>query len=480
MSSDQPEGFVDNWAYLKTELNWLERVLMVAVARHRKELKEVDRVSQSRSDKVTSHWWKGIVALEGDIFYDEYRKPNQTNPIKNYQQQLEARLQISLQRGAVLALPALRDRLGLTVFEKNLLLMSLAPEVNRRYAQLYRYLKGEDSPVKTDLPTVDLVLRLLCRNDTEWRIARSHLATSSPLIQHHLVQLLPCPADTFLNQPIKVTEPVLDYLLADQPKLTDLDRLILTPVQLLPRTQHLTLQTPSTRWEEVILPEALLLDLKQLAERAQQRPLMADHWRLDNSHASLGQVTLWTGVPGTGKTLSIKAIAHTLGCPLMSVDLNQVTPLDFPRLLEEIQLQAPTVLLIKSAQHWLRRSATIASAAVNQFLAHRRCITGITVLTVPLRPAVAIHWQKQMDQIFEFPLPGRSDRLKLWQKAFPAQVPLADQLDWDTLTKPKLTGAEIAAIAQSAIICWQTSGAAELTWEQVLTALAQHQSAKRR
>jgi len=477
MSSDQPEGFADNWAYLKTELNWLERVLMVAVARHRKEIKEVDRVSQSRADKVTSHWWKGIVALEGDIFYDEHRKPNQANPIKNYQQQLEARIQVSLQRGVVLALPALRDRLGLTVFEKNLLLMSLAPEVNRRYAQLYRYLKGDDSPIKTDLPTVDLALRLLCRNDTEWRIARSRLVTSSPLIQHQLVQLLPCPADTFLNQPIKLAEPLLDYLLADQPSPPDVDRFILPP-QSLPQAQHLTLQTSSTRWEEVILPKALLLDLKQLAERAQQRPLLEDRFQLDNHPSRPGQIALWVGPPGTGKTLSVKAIAHMLGYPLMSVDLNRVKPLDFPNLLAEIQVQAPTVLLVKSAQHWLRRSAAVSTAEINQFLAQRRRVTGITVLSVPLRPAVAIQWQKQMDQILEFPLPSRSDRLQLWQNTFPAQVPLADDIDWAILTKPKLTGAEIVAIVQSAMILWQIADTAKLTWEQVLAALAQHQSSK--
>jgi len=58
-------AFADNWAYLKTELAWLDRLLMVAVARQKRDLQELDDFALSSEDRVTSHWWKGIISLTG-------------------------------------------------------------------------------------------------------------------------------------------------------------------------------------------------------------------------------------------------------------------------------------------------------------------------------------------------------------------------------------------------------------------------------
>src|SRR6476646_10937156 len=103
--SDLVEVFQNNWAYLKAELTWLDRVLSVAIARQRQEQKTVDRVSQSRADRVTSHWWKGLVALDNTVGYDEIRpRPANRSNAPSYQQQMEARIQASLQQGIALGL----------------------------------------------------------------------------------------------------------------------------------------------------------------------------------------------------------------------------------------------------------------------------------------------------------------------------------------------------------------------------------------
>ena len=46
--------FADNWAYLKTELAWLDRLLMLAVARQRKETKTVKKYASVAADNVSS------------------------------------------------------------------------------------------------------------------------------------------------------------------------------------------------------------------------------------------------------------------------------------------------------------------------------------------------------------------------------------------------------------------------------------------
>ncbi|MBD2462591.1 ATP-binding protein [Oscillatoria sp. FACHB-1407] len=442
MPAEQPEGFIDNWTYLKTELSWLDRVLMVAVARQRNEKKDVDRIAQNRADRATSHWWKGLISTEGNAAYDEYRKPTTpttTTSKQTYQQQLEAKIHASQKKGIVLGLPSLCDRLQLTVFEKNLVLMSLAPEINRRYARIYRFLQGEEISTKTDLPTVDLVLRLLCRSDKEWRVARNRLMLDSPLVRYNLLKILPRHEDTLLNYPLKLNDSLVDYLLSEQPPTEALDGLL----DLVPQTpasrQFLTYTDPTVAWDDLIAPAPLVQALRSLNQAVQ---FEGD---------SLGVVALLVGADGSGKTTAAEAIATHLNTPLATLDLAAVEPEHYDTVFHEIAVRSPSVLLIQSAQHWLKRSTLASDVQIHQFLKQRRQVAGITLLTVSLLPSVQVRWQHQMDQILTFPPPDRGDRLKLWQHALnPFLETDSLDLDWEALAQPHLTGAEIRAIARTA------------------------------
>jgi ATP-dependent 26S proteasome regulatory subunit len=63
-----------------------------------------------------------------------------------------------------------------------------------------------------------------------------------------------------------------------------------------------------------------------------------------------------------------------------------------------------------------------------------------------------------MNQILTFSKPNQSRRFTLWQQAFPAQAPLADDIDWNALAKLCLSAGEIRAIAREAGICAAASG----------------------
>jgi hypothetical protein len=473
MPTEHAEGFANNWDYLKTELRWLDQVLMMAVSRQRKETQEIDRVAQSRSDRVTSHWWRGLITVEAG--YDEHRPPS-SGEKSSYQQQLETRIQSSHRRGVKLALPSLRDRLNLSPFEKNLVLMSLAPEMNRRYARLYRFLQGDDT-CKTDLPTVDLVLRLLCRNDSEWRSARMHLSAASPLIRHELLQMSGS-IDTFLNRPLRLTEPMVRYLLADQPTDQSLDLLLRPPIVNV-RPALLDQTTKTVEWSELIFPESLLTTLKYLTQRVIGYEQAEERWGFDGSNAAVyqpGVVALAVGNPGTGKTLAAEAIAHTLETPLYTVDLAKIEPSDYLRLLEEIQTQDPTVLLIKSAQYWLGRNAPLSDAALHQFFSQRQSLPGVTLWLTERQAAIALQWQRCMDQSLSFPMPGQAERLRIWQQAFSAAVPKSAEIDWAGLATVKLSGGEIGAIAHEAVLYAAATEAFKLNMSHIEQVL--HQKGK--
>jgi hypothetical protein len=109
-----------------------------------------------------------------------------------------------------------KDRLELGAFERDLLILCLAPEISRRYERIYTFLNNDETNCRQ--PTVDLALRLFCRSDAEWRNARSTFSATSPLIKRKIIQLyLPTTstARSLLSKAILLSEKAATYLLSE-------------------------------------------------------------------------------------------------------------------------------------------------------------------------------------------------------------------------------------------------------------------------
>jgi hypothetical protein len=208
------QPFVDNWSYLKAELAWLDRVLMRALAKQRQNNQEVDRVAKSAADRSTSHWWKGFIAIDpskGGSLVPKHT-PQIPHPLGRYGDRIES----SHTQNIRLAIPTLCDRLELGHFERDLLILCLAPEISRRYERIYTFLNNDETNCRQ--PTVDLAMRLFCRSDAEWRNARNTLSPQSPLIKRKIIQLYfptSSTARSLLSKAILLSEKAATYLLSE-------------------------------------------------------------------------------------------------------------------------------------------------------------------------------------------------------------------------------------------------------------------------
>jgi hypothetical protein len=206
--------FADNWSYLKAELAWLDRVLMRSLAKQRQSNQEIDRVAKSAADRATSHWWKGFIAIDPSKGGSVAPKhpPQVTHPLGRYGDRLEA----SHDHNIRLAIPTLCDRLELGQFERDLLILCLAPEISRRYERIYTLLNNDETNCRQ--PTVDLALRLFCCSDAEWHNARNTLSPQAPLIKRKIIQLyLPTnsTARSLLSKALLLSDKAVNYLLSE-------------------------------------------------------------------------------------------------------------------------------------------------------------------------------------------------------------------------------------------------------------------------
>lgn len=512
MGDPKAAPFANNWAYLKWELRWLDRLLLTAVSRQRREDKALKPVIQTEQDRVTSPWWQGIVTLPATHPREEGPPPVKA-PSGSYSQQLEARIQASQQAGISLALPQVRATYSLTTFEKNLVLLALAPEINRRYGRLYDYLQSEAGMME-DLPTVDLCLRLLCRSEQSWQSGRSRLVAADSVAEQGLVEWVG-DEGTLLSQQVRLTDPLVNYLLAEDPPLqvpllmepwaragqataalapaaaeagdngaeTELERGVSSAAtvsegsgpeigEATPGSDGATAPTlvaaphiPSGDWQTLVVPRPLQTALKALGRQGRQRHQWA---------TVPGLVVLFVGCPGTGKTLAATAIAADMEQSLAILDLATIPPDDDDTLLES-SLADGRPLLVQGGDRWLGRRATAEPAWVHQWWHQRQHTSGLTLVTVPHLHAIQPHWRQRFDTILHFPRPDKRARRRLWEQAWPPEVTMGKDIDWGAIaTQWPFTGGEIHRIAQTAWCDLHSRDRTTLTLAVLKAAIALH------
>jgi ATPase family associated with various cellular activities (AAA) len=515
--------FADNWTYLRAEMAWLDRLLASAIARQKKTLKTVERSARTKADQATSHWWQGLVQLDTPIGHDSPAKPSNAKPPLPFQQQLDMRVNASREAGVMLALPTLGDRLGLTLFDKQVLVLALAPEISRRYGRMYNFLQEREQG--SGQPSVDLVLRLLCRNDQDWRSNRQRL--TGPLHQRHLLDLLASqPGTSLLNRTLHLSDRLVNYLLADRPSLEQLEALLnepeqdllhstplslmdqglgerledglddgledeldcagdrsIPPKRLISNCQTPNLQTPVLEtsnletpdlWQQLVLPRPLYQQLRHLGDRLSYADQVDAHWR--GPSVRPGNHCLFIGPSGTGKTFAARALAQSLGQALVSLDLGQLSPAEDFQVIDRLigPLESPRVLLIHSAHHWLGPEARLLSAQFNRLLAHR---SSLVIWSDRRLESLQPSRYERLNWKFEFLPPTALAREQLWRQAFPASVQCSKTLPWAKLAQRyELTGGEIGQIAWEAQCYAQAEGKSKILLRHIESALRFYQT----
>ncbi len=207
---------------------------------------------------------------------------------------------------------------------------------------------------------------------------------------------------------------------------------------------------PVVGWADLVLPTDVIEQLQELASRARYRDVVLDRWGMGKASSTRGRglTALFAGDSGTGKTMSAEVMAGELGLDLYVIDLSTVidkyvgeTEKHLDRIFSEAD-RVNGVLLFDEADAVFGKRSDVkdshdryANVEVAYLLQRMELFDGVAILTTNLRSNLDDAFTRRLDSVVDFPVPEEEDRLRLWQRHLPADVPRDDDLDLPFLAR---------------------------------------------
>lgn len=242
---------------------------------------------------------------------------------------------------------------------------------------------------------------------------------------------------------------------------------------------------PRRTVDDLVLPSVQLNQIMEIAAAFRAWPRIAESWGFARRSAHGGVKALFTGEPGTGKTMSAEIVTGMLGLELLKVDLAQVVSKwvgETEKNMETAFRQAEeshAVLLFDEADALFGKRGEVkhgtdryANLEVGYLLQRLEASDGLVILTSNLKDNIDPAFTRRFHFVVHFPRPAAAERRRLWRLAFPPQAPLGPDVDLDALARLDMTGAAVAASARTAALAAADGGGTTITMRHVVRGVA--------
>jgi len=223
--------------------------------------------------------------------------------------------------------------------------------------------------------------------------------------------------------------------------------------------------TPRYGWDDLILPPEQVAVLREIVNMVDQQPTVLEEWAMGRKlTAGLGIAILFSGPPGTGKTMAAEVMAGQLGLDLYKIDLSTVvskyigeTEKNLERIFTEAE-RSNAILFFDEADALFGKRSEVsdshdryANIEISYLLQRMEVYNGITILATNLRANLDEAFGRRLQFALDFPFPDEVDRLRIWETLFPPTVPRAANVNFKLLAdRFKLAGGNIRNIIMGA------------------------------
>jgi hypothetical protein len=235
-----------------------------------------------------------------------------------------------------------------------------------------------------------------------------------------------------------------------------------------PLAQKMTL--PFER-ADLVVPPAVDRELDLATAWVRHRHQVLHEWgflgRLPLGH---GLTALFTGPPGTGKTMAAQVMARALGLDLYRIDLSQVMSKFIGETEKQLALLFDArvgILFFDEAEAILGKRSEVkdahdryANIEIGYLLQRMEAYEGVTILATNRQRDMDEAFVRRLHVVVDFPMPSEADRLRIWKGMLPPEAARGADVDLGALARAaELSGGEIKNAALAAAYLAAAEGA---------------------
>jgi SpoVK/Ycf46/Vps4 family AAA+-type ATPase len=202
-------------------------------------------------------------------------------------------------------------------------------------------------------------------------------------------------------------------------------------------------------WDDLVLPDDQAAAIAELIARIRQRRTVYEKWGFAAKVGrGLGVTALFSGPPGTGKTMVASLIARELGLELYQVDTGKLvskwigeTEKQLGELFDSAEA-GHAILLFDEADSLFGKRTEVRSSndryanlETNYLLQRLESFTGICLMTSNHEANIDPAFQRRLSLHVRFELPDVDERVRLWRAMLPDAAPLDADLSLSSLAR---------------------------------------------
>jgi hypothetical protein len=226
-------------------------------------------------------------------------------------------------------------------------------------------------------------------------------------------------------------------------------------------TAGVTIVEPGYSWEDIVLATPIEAALRRIETHVRHATVVMDDWGFAERLGGRGRgvAALFAGPSGTGKTMAAEVLASALDLRMMLIDLSQIiskyigeTSKNIAAAFDQAERCGAVMVWNEGDAIWGSRGSVgnatdrHVNAEVGDLLQRIEAFRGFTIVTTNMKHAIDPAFLRRFRFAIDFQMPSETERLLLWQRAFPERAPI-EPINWAALASLPLSGGSIRNIA---------------------------------